>query len=602
MQPEYVSVGDLFSRESVFVVPLFQRPYVWTKERWALLWEDVTQVAERMLANGETLRRHFLGSIVVQQRASGVTQVPRREVIDGQQRLTTLQILIKAACDTLESDIVTGDAAQPLFNLLRHPFAAKSDPEGSYKVWPTNVDRPRFRNVMDGAVPANPSEDDRFAGAYHFFSSQAKEWLASDDGDPEIRACRGDALAKALKQHLWLIALNLAEDDQAQVIFETLNARGSPLSPGDLINNVLLRRAQEEGAPAAALYEKYWRQFDEDPLWHQKVGIGSTARPRLDLFLYQALSVMTNKPVTVSRVYDEFVTYIRTKGQISAAEHLKNISDLSSTARKIYQAAENEADRTMVAAARILAMDFGTALPVLMVLLTQPGRSRADIQKSAACLESYLVRRMVCGLSAKMYGSLFIDVMNVAAKADHASEAIFARLMSERSDSGRWPDDAEFGGAWQETPIYRTLRRGRLAMILRALEMSLRDPDMTDPVPIPTKLQVEHVMPQSWQQWWPLPKGSDSEAAVGRDRIIHTIGNLTLVKEKLNERLSNSPWIAACGDADSKRASLQKHGLMRLNSMLANQDRWDESSIIERSKQLFTHALCIWPRPVNTMH
>jgi len=167
MQPEYVSVGDLFSRESVYVVPLFQRPYVWDEERWELLWDDIARVADESLTRNSPPQRHFLGSIVVQQRQSGVTQVPRREVIDGQQRLTTLQVLLTATCDELEADIVTADSAMPLAALVRHPFAAKSDVEGTYKVWPTNADRPNFRRVMDGVVNnANTIPIDRFAGGY----------------------------------------------------------------------------------------------------------------------------------------------------------------------------------------------------------------------------------------------------------------------------------------------------------------------------------------------------------------------------------------------------------------------------------------------------
>jgi hypothetical protein len=102
-------------------------------------------------------------------------------------------------------------------------------------------------------------------------------------------------------------------------------------------------------------------------------------------------------------------------------------------------------------------------------------------------------------------------------------------------------------------------------------------------------------MPQSWEHWWPLPAGAEPETATRRDRILHTIGNLTLLKEQLNERLSNAPWTTT--DSDGKRSSLQQHGLMRLNSMLTHYDHWDESTILDRSERLLTHALRIWARP-----
>lgn len=596
MQPEYVSIGDLFSRESVFIVPLFQRPYVWDNERWELLWDDVSRVAEEALGPDQGSRRHFLGSIVVQQRPNGITEVPRREVIDGQQRLTTVQLLLKAIRDALETDGVTADAALPLTGLLRHPFAAKTDIEGSYKVWPTNADRARFRNVMDGTLTAKAVEEDRFASAYVYFRDAAKRWVAADDGDPEKRARRADALARTLRQHIWLIALNLAEDDQAQVIFETLNARGTPLTAGDLIKNLLLRRAQEEGEPTAALYEKYWRRFDDDPLWQQSVGAGHSARPRLDFFLQQALTVLTGNTIPMGQVYGFFARHLtHTRGKVGAAEHLKQISSLSETARRIYVAAESDVDRALVAAARIRAMDFLTALPVLLVLLGEPERDQADIAESATYLESFLVRRTVCGLNTGMSGLFFVDVMKAVAGATCASEAIRVRLMAETSDSTRWPNDAEFHDAWGEKELYRTLKRARLTIILRALEISLRDPDLTNSVAVPARLHVEHVMPRSWQQWWPLPPGAGADAAGRRDKAVHTIGNLTLLREKLNERLSNQPWSA--GNGADKRSSLQQHGLMRLNSMLAGQRVWDEARISERSDALFAHAIRLWPHP-----
>jgi Protein of unknown function (DUF1524) len=222
-------------------------------------------------------------------------------------------------------------------------------------------------------------------------------------------------------------------------------------------------------------------------------------------------------------------------------------------------------------------------------------RTHNDTIQRIEAIEPFLVRRMVCGLNTGMYGLFFDNVLNTVAKADRASDAIVGMLAQERSDSTRWPDDREFGDAWQKNPLYRTLRRSRLTMILRALENSLRNPELTNSVDIPAKLHVEHLMPQSWGQWWPLPIDADRDAPTHRDRIIHTIGNLTLLKEKLNEKLSNAPW--RTGSNDGKRSLLQQHGLMRLNSMLSSRESWDEASIGARGDELLGHAVRIWPGP-----
>jgi len=414
--------------------------------------------------------------------------------------------------------------------------------------------------------------------------------------DPEIRASRGDALARSLRQHLWLIVLNLAEDDQAQVIFETLNARGTPLTVGDLVKNILLRRAQDEGAPTAVLYEKYWRHFDEDPVWQLKVGAGYTARPRLDLFLQQALTVLTAKPIPMGQVYPSFASYLSaTQGKVTAADHLRQVNDLSATARRIFLAEEDDSDRALVSAARIRAMDFHTALPVLMVLMSNSASDPQDVAKTAMWLESFLVRRMVCALNTGMYGLFFVDVMNCVSNAASASDAIIDKFLREKSDSTRWPTDEEFGAAWRTFPLFKTLKRSRLTMILRALEISLRHPHMTDPVAIPRKLSVEHIMPQRWEQWWPLPLGADATSTAQRDKIIHTVGNLTLVKQSLNEKLSNAPWNT--GNSDCKRVALRQHGLMQMNAMLGAYETWEEGDILDRSNILLDKAITVWPRP-----
>lgn len=594
MQPEYVSVGQLFSRNSVYVVPLFQRPYVWERDRWELLWEDVRQVAEDILDDEAQPVRHFLGSIVLQKRQSPDLKISRHEVIDGQQRLTTLQLLLKASADELENDIVTGETALSLVPLLRHPFAATADVEGHYKVWPTNIDRRPFRNVMDGVV--HDTQPSRFRESYLFFRATLKAWLRDGGSSLEMRARRADALTKALHQYLCLIVLNLAEDDQAQVIFETLNARGTKLTVGDLVKNVMLRRAQEEGAYISVLYERYWKSFDEDPIWQETIGGGYTARPHIDFFLQQALTVMTGKPIPMSKVYQFFVKHLNsTRLQVSAEAHMKKISGLAATARHIYTANDDHPDRSLVVAARIRQMDFMTALPALMVLIGNSDRNPADISTAASLIESFLVRRMVCDLNSGMYGLFFVDLMNDIIKAESATDAVTVRLRKETSDSTRWPDDEEFGSAWRNYPLFRTLRRNRIVMMLRALEVSLRGSHASDLDPLPRTLRVERIMPQHWEQWWPLAPGSDGIAHAKRNEKVMTIGNLTLVRQKLSESASMAPWNT--GEADSKRAALRQHGQLQLNAMLGAYETWDERAIASRTEKLFTHAVKVWPGP-----
>ena len=207
MTPEYISVGNLFAGEWTYTVPLFQRPYVWDSARWEPMWEDVARVAEEACRGGPKVRPHFLGSVVLQQRQTKITEGPRREVIDGQQRLTTLQLLLKAVVDVLAADDSIADAARPLRRLLRNEDAPVADKIAAFKVWPTNVDRDRFCAVMLGSGNAKPENGDRVAAGYAFFRHEAQRWLDEAADDAIVRSARAQALSATLRQRLWLIAL-----------------------------------------------------------------------------------------------------------------------------------------------------------------------------------------------------------------------------------------------------------------------------------------------------------------------------------------------------------------------------------------------------------
>lgn len=187
MQPEHISVGNLFAGEWTYTVPLFQRPYVWDSACWEPLWDDVTRVAEEACRGLPKVRPHFLGSVVLRQRQTGITEGPRREVIDGQQRLTTLQLLLKAVADVLAAGEDTADAARPLRSLLRNEYAPKADLAAAFKVWPTNVDRDRYSAVMLGDGAAKPAEGDRLAAGYAVLRTS----LRTPCSPPRSPACMG---------------------------------------------------------------------------------------------------------------------------------------------------------------------------------------------------------------------------------------------------------------------------------------------------------------------------------------------------------------------------------------------------------------------------
>lgn len=256
--------------------------------------------------------------------------------------------------------------------------------------------------------------------------------------------------------------------------------------------------------------------------------------------------------------------------------------------------------------ARIKELDYLTANPFLMAL-----RAHSEDSEFALVLEiveSFLVRRLICGLSTRGYGTLFIDMMNAIVDQRGTSpprDRAIAFLLRSDAEASRWPNDAEFGKAWTEEPLYERLARPRLRFVLRALEEHMRTSSgLTESFTVPARLEIEHVMPQSGETNWPLPLGEplNGKAAQTRRNEIHTIGNLTLLTKKLNGTLSNAAWSADVDDVPSKQKTIKAYSLMMLSKDIVDRPRWDEDQIRKRRLALFAQACQIWPAPPAVMN
>lgn len=225
----------VFMQPQRLVVPLFQRPYVWNEEnQWEPLWNDLVRVADRLIAEPHARHfPHFLGAVVLQQIQSPTGLMQERTIIDGQQRLTTLQLLL----DALHAELLAVDATAPAMRIEplvtnAEPFRART--EDPFKVWPTNRDRPAFNAVMGAASPldydALGHHGERMVDAHRYFSRQAKEWLVLN-GEEDIQG-RAAAIETVARDLLQMVVIDLSADENAQEIFEMLNARGAPLTGG----------------------------------------------------------------------------------------------------------------------------------------------------------------------------------------------------------------------------------------------------------------------------------------------------------------------------------------------------------------------------------
>jgi hypothetical protein len=298
----------VFMQPQRLVVPLFQRPYVWNEEnQWEPLWDDVARIADRVLDQpSEKHHPHFLGAVVLQQVQKQTGQMQERTIIDGQQRLTTLQLLL----DALSAELLSVQALPPAKRI--EPLVANAEPfclmpEDRFKVWPTNRDRPAFNAVMGAKPPIDYNavghRGERMVEAHRFFSDRAREWLLLDG--PEAIQKRAAAIETVVRELLQIVVIDLTAEENAQEIFETLNARGAQLSAADLIKNFVFQRLLETGADVEEAYQSNWKEF-EAGFWEADISVGRLRQARSAVFLNHWLIARTGKEVVTRKVFPRF--------------------------------------------------------------------------------------------------------------------------------------------------------------------------------------------------------------------------------------------------------------------------------------------------------
>jgi hypothetical protein len=543
--------------------------------------------------------------VVLDQLRVPIGRPDSRSIIDGQQRLTTLQLLMVAF-----RDLCSGKAELELHRrrlermILNEYVTEESD---KYKVWPTNIDRDAYvmtvtagsaEMVRDWMRRDEVRGRSRIAGAYLYFAEKLAEWLQLSDATCLTRC---EALLNAIREKIRLVVIEMDDQDDAQMIFETLNARGTPLLPSDLVKNYLFRRAQEERADVEQLYKDCWFPFDrDDHFWREEVRQGRLKRPRIDLFLQHYLTLQKNDEVTVATLFSEFRAFADTTPEADAAWHLGTFRKYAERFREFR--ADPWGNREEVFFHRLDVMDTSTLFPFLLGLYeaTQDDEGQAGRPGVLTDLESYMVRRMLCRLTTKNYNRLFLDMLaRLRARGQFSRAAVREFLAGQTGSSVRWPDDEEFQKAWVTLPLYKALTRPRTAMILQALDQGLQG-SKTEAYSLKEDLTIEHIMPQYWEEHWPLPDAGVTDGsthptpAESRNLAIHTIGNLTLLTEALNPSVSNGPFAR-------KRHEILRHSAINLNRhFLMDASSWDEEAIFERGLALFESARRIWPHPGHT--
>ena len=597
---------QIFMQPQRLLVPLFQRPYVWNQEnQWMPLWQDLERVANRLLNNPDQQQPHFLGAVVFQQIQNPTGNLQQRTVIDGQQRLTTLQILLDALHAEINS-VGESDASKRLELLIRNPKEYCDHSEDQFKVWPTNKDRQAFNEVMAMDSPAAyqslKNKDSKLTLAHQFFSEQFRQWL-NEGGVEEIPA-RVKAMERTTRELLQIVVIDLTASENAQEIFETLNARGSQLTAADLIKNFVFQRLLEQGADIESSYSNHWKQF-ETGFWEQEISVGRVKAPRSSIFLNHWLICQTTEEIVSREVFSRFKSFADYDVKPMTMPALLERIHAASIKYKDFidkgDVLEGAIDRIGLFLYRTKAMEMEVVKPVLLALFDrdQDQIDLGDINTFLEIIESWLIRRMLVRATTKAYNKIMTEMIKVVQKSPKGqlSAALRTFLANQTSDSSYWPDDKEVRSELSNLLVYKKIGRGRLRMVLEAIEDYRRGwiGDQISMSGVRVRrgtYAIEHLMPQSWDRHWPLTNGYSEQ---NRNDRIHKLGNLTLLSSKLNSSVSNGPW----DSEEGKRAGLLQRDVLFLNRSVTDEAGlvWDEQKIDARTEDLIDDILAVWPVP-----
>ena len=626
METRDIKMKAFFGSDVQCVIPLFQRHYVWDREaQWEPLWKDMREKTNKGLSEHQIQQStHFTGAIVIQQKQQKLTsmnQVATYEIIDGQQRLTTFQIILCAlrdVCKSYQCDQFE-DIAAEADRHVRNQGKLLDSVDQQYKLLPTEFDRFAFISLVDQRVDDSSG---RIRETYDYFKDEIEDYV-NRDRDKML------ALVHAILNDFSFVQILLDARDHPERIFESLNARGKPLLQFDLLrNNLFLRARVEENRDR--LYSEYWKHF-ETPYWESEVTVGKTKMTLSELFFQHFLTAKLGKE-DITPLYGAYQkSPLIDKNSVE--NELIELERYSAIYHKMTACSpDSEIGRKM---SFYKTFDIATLHPLILFLINELDVSGSDLSKVLQIMESYTMRRLVCfRQGVRSYTKLICRLIQKL-KVNSFDLGYFIKLLSaETAKSTKWPTDSEIRTfltlAWANQSINPKVIR----YVLYCIELMKREENRffeTNQLIFDNKLSLEHIMPEEWKKTWCLPLTDDGQSlsndqidykdlfspeykrknpkwetepsdeglasssyqgpfqlAQERSLYLQSIGNLTLVTGKLNSKMSNNPFA-------EKRAALAENSVLMLNKEICEHNTWDTKQIQDRASELVTIFCKIWP-------
>lgn len=542
-----------------FFVPHYQRPYSWQPKQWQQLWEDLISLAEDRANSAPDAMKptHFIGSMVTIPGTSVPQGVAKYVLIDGQQRVTTLMLLLAALRDQARE---SGDSrrAEMVHNLyLTNQYQEKLE---HYKLLPTQGDEPGSSDRMAFMRIISPDEGGKVlehlaTSAYEFFAKRIRLPTA-----PQL-----EVLIETVTTGLVLVSIVLDRDDNPYTIFESLNAKGKPLSQADLIRNYFFMRIDQ--SKHDHVYHQLWQPMER-----------ILSESNMTEFFRQYL-MRDGSMVKIDAVYVELKRHTDRRATLTPIEQLQELHRYAGYYSRLAHPDLEPNVQVRKALTNLQRLNFGVTASFLLSLYNDYATERisaATMAQALSIVENYLLRRFVCGMPTNTLNKLFPALYRQTREDGKFNIDRFKALLAEKG----YPTDEEFRLRITEVRMYGGGdRREKTKFILDRLEESFEHKEAVDTA----KLTIEHIMPQTLSPAWLKELGPDVEEHY--DIHLHQLGNLTLTG--YNAEMSNAPY------AEKREKLIHSH--IELNRYFHAVSAWDFSAIAQRARELAQRALGIWP-------
>ncbi|MEK4131267.1 DUF262 domain-containing HNH endonuclease family protein [Solibacillus sp. FSL W8-0474] len=543
MKANETNLQEIIEGSKQYIIPMFQRTYSWDQKQWLTLWEDLMELVDE----AQQYENHFIGSIVSIPVNANPTGVQQFVVIDGQQRLTTLLVLLSVIRDKAEEDGLPELAAEINETMLVNRFKKG---EEYFKLLPTQVDKDTFKKIIKSEI----TEVDQHSGlvkCYDYFKHKLRDLMIDVE-----------QLKNGVLHNLSLVSIVLSPDDNPYLVFESLNAKGQPLTEADLIRNYLFMRI--EPSEQEEMYKGYWLPM--------QTNLGDSLTEFIRHFLMGVNLNVKKKDV-----------YVKLKEQAdktNVIDYLKELAVFATYYDKLLHPVKESNGKIQYYLKRIQQFEARTAFPFLLYIYRDFDAKKYSLEQFIEILsiiDNFIVRRYVCNIESKplnkMFGSLY-NQLKPYSESDSIQE--LKAFLQVRG----YPKDTEVLHELKNSPLYGGGdKREKCKFILSVLEETYGHKEKVNL----TQATLEHIMPQTLTESWKNELGSNFEEV--HEKYLHAIGNLTLTG--YNSELSNESF-------ETKKKYYIKSNF-ELNKDLVKYNNWDEQAINDRGEKLYEKFILAWP-------